>query len=187
MSNLLFNKLLQGERIYFSSISIDDMSLFAKWFSNVELQKYTTYDRVFPQTVSQAENFHKRGREQGRYAFMLRLLSDDTPIGNFSLKGFDWRNRSCEVGIAIGEPDYWGQGYGTEAMQIGLRYAFLELNLHRVELEVLASNERAIHSYEKVGFQREAVKRQALFRDGAYQDFVVMGILRDDWHKLSVI
>ncbi len=181
MTDLLFNKLLQGERIYFAGITPEDMEIYARWFSNVELQKFTTYDRVFPQTVDQAEQFRQKGIEQGRYAFTIRLLTDDTPIGNINLKDIDWRCRSCSVGISIGEPDYWGSGYGTEAMQIVLHYAFLELNLHRVELEVLASNERAMRSYEKVGFQREAVKRQALFRDGHYQDFVVMGILRREW------
>lgn len=181
MTDLLFNKLLQGDRIYFAGMSTADMETYARWFSNIELQKFTTYDRVFPQTVGQAEQFRQRGIEQGRYAFTIRLRDDDTPLGNISLKGMDWRSRSCSVGIAIGEPDYWGQGYGTEAMQIILRYAFLELNLNRVELEVLASNERAVLSYEKVGFQREALKRQALFRDGRYQDFIVMGILRREW------
>lgn len=184
MSDLLFNKLLQGERIYFAAMTTDDIHFYAKWFSNVELQKFTTYNPVFPQTIAQTERRFKQAREQKRYTFTLRLRTDDTPIGNFTLKDHDWRNRSAVVGISIGESEHWGQGYGTEAMQIGLRYGFWELNLHRIELEVLRTNERAIHSYEKVGFQREAIRRQALFRGGAYQDFVVMGILRKEWDNL---
>ena len=178
---MLFNKLLQGERVYLAGVSSAELPLHVKWFSDVEIQKLMAYRPVFPQTIGETERRFQRAKDSGQMIFTIRLIGDDTPIGYFNMKGFDWRNRSAQVGISIGESDHWGHGYGTEAMQIALRYAFLELNLHRIELEVIATNERAVRSYEKVGFQREALKRQVLFRDGAYQDLVVMGILRDEW------
>jgi RimJ/RimL family protein N-acetyltransferase len=62
-------------------------------------------------------------------------------------------------------------------------YAFMTLNLNRIQLHVCAENTPAIKIYERVGFQKEGVLRQAMFRKGNYVDFWVMGILRSDWLK----
>jgi RimJ/RimL family protein N-acetyltransferase len=85
------------------------------------------------------------------------------------------------VGIAIGERDFWGRGYGTEAMQLVLGYAFLELNLRRVSLALHAYNERALKSYEKAGFKLEGVMRGEVLREGRRTDTLFMGILREEW------
>jgi RimJ/RimL family protein N-acetyltransferase len=60
-------------------------------------------------------------------------------------------------------------------------YAFETLNLNKVWLHVLTSNERGIRAYERVGFRREGVLRQHLYREGRYQDLLSMAILREDW------
>ena len=78
----------------------------------------------------------------------------------------------------IGEKSAWGKGLGTEVTRYVLDYAFDALNLNRVHLTVLATNPRAIAVYEKLGFEREGVMRQAQFKRGAYIDVVVMGKLR---------
>ena len=89
-------------------------------------------------------------------------------------------------GIGLGERNYWGNGYGTDAMQIMLRYAFRELNLHRVSLDVFEYNPRALHSYEKAGFQIEGRRRKMVQRDGRRYDMIFMGILREAWEKSMV-
>jgi RimJ/RimL family protein N-acetyltransferase len=81
----------------------------------------------------------------------------------------------------VGEREYWGRGYGTEAMRLVLQFAFQELNLHRVSLGVFAYNERAIRSYEKAGFRIEGRLRQGIHRVNQRWDEVVMGILRSEW------
>ncbi len=85
------------------------------------------------------------------------------------------------MAIALGERKFWGNGYGTDAMRVMLRYAFNELNLSRVGLIVFEYNPRAIRSYEKVGFIPEGRVRGAMLRDGKRWDFLYMGILREEW------
>jgi RimJ/RimL family protein N-acetyltransferase len=82
------------------------------------------------------------------------------------------------VGIGLGDRNYWGRGYGTEAMRLVVNYAFAELNLARVGLEAFAYNTRAVRSYEKVGFSLEGRQREQMRRDGRRLDVVRMGILR---------
>ena len=85
------------------------------------------------------------------------------------------------MGIGIGEREFWGKGYGTDAMDLILRYAFVELNLRRVSLNVFEFNQRALRSYEKAGFQLEGRQRQVMQREGRRSDILYMGILREEW------
>jgi len=96
-----------------------------------------------------------------------------------------WRvsegNRSAMLTIFIGDPRFWGRGYGTEALRLVLKHAFGPMGLHRVELHVFDFNTRAIRCYEKVGFVHEGARRQALVRHGRYHDILVMGVLDRDF------
>jgi RimJ/RimL family protein N-acetyltransferase len=96
-----------------------------------------------------------------------------------------WAHGEGWVGIGIGERAYWGNGYGTEAMCLLLRFAFAELNLQRVSLGVYAYNPRALRSYEKAGFRHEGVVRADCRRDGQRWDSVFMGILREEWRTIN--
>ncbi len=116
--------------------------------------------------------------------FMIRTLADDRLIGHIELDGISWNHGDAYVGIGIGPGD-WGKGYGTDAMRILLRYAFTELNLHRVTLNVFEYNPRAIRSYEKAGFKYEGRVRKFLVKDGKEYDMVHMGILRSEWLRLQ--
>jgi RimJ/RimL family protein N-acetyltransferase len=105
----------------------------------------------------------------------------ERPIGLIGLDGINWVSRDCSVGIGIGDRDDWGRGYGTDAMRVILRYAFCQLDLHRVSLSVFDYNPRAIRSYEKAGFVREGIEPQMLEREGKRYDIILMGILRSEW------
>jgi len=114
--------------------------------------------------------------------FMICPLEAEKPIGFVGLDGIAWHHRTSWVGIGIGERDHWGKGYGTEAMQIISRYAFEELGLYRLNLNVFSSNTRAIRAYEKVGFKIEGTLREALHRDNQRWDLVFMGLLKEDFN-----
>jgi RimJ/RimL family protein N-acetyltransferase len=116
------------------------------------------------------------------WLFGIRTLEDDKLIGLVDLSGVS-AHGDCFVGIGLGERDYWGKGYGTDAMKLALRFAFVELGLHRVSLDVFDYNSRGVKSYEKAGFRREGVEREMLLRDGKRYDVIFMGVLRDEWLK----
>jgi RimJ/RimL family protein N-acetyltransferase len=123
----------------------------------------------------------KQLEDQQAFAFGIRILADDHLIGDVGLGGLSWNHGDAYLGIGIGEREFWGKGYGSDAMKIMLAYAFTELNLRRVTLNVYEYNQRAIGSYEKAGFQHEGRVRQYLNREGRRWDLVYMGILREEW------
>ncbi|HEX7304343.1 GNAT family protein [Lentzea sp.] len=107
-----------------------------------------------------------------------RAITEDGEFLGEVVLTVDPDNRSAGLRIAL-----WGgfgKGYGTIAIRHVLDHAFTVLGLHRVELEVYAFNERAIHVYEKLGFRREGRLRDALLWDGVFHDAIVMSILSTD-------
>lgn len=117
------------------------------------------------------------------FAFHIRALDGDQLIGMCDLTVDYWAHREAWVAIGLGDRNYWGKGYGTDAMQLLLRYAFQELNLWRVSLGVFGYNTRAQRSYEKCGFTVEGAVRHRLRRDDQRWDMVIMGLLREEWKK----
>lgn len=126
-------------------------------------------------------------RDPPAVLFHIYTLADHRLIGVVGLGGISWSHGDCWVGIVLGERADWGRGYGTDAMAILLRFAFTELNLHRVGLSVFSYNPRAIRSYEKLGFQYEGCARQAIRRDGQYWNEIFMGIRRDAWMQANPV
>ncbi|WP_232687258.1 GNAT family N-acetyltransferase [Halobacterium zhouii] len=111
---------------------------------------------------------------------------DDEPIGIVSLTGSQYgptatdRARSMELAYHF-DPDYQGQGYGSDAASTVVEYAFEDLNLRRVEADVGAFNDASIGLLESLGFEREGARRDAAYYRGDYHDMLVYGLLREDW------
>lgn len=88
---------------------------------------------------------------------------------------------TAPIGLKMRKLSLINKGYGTEAMRLAVDYGFTHLNLHRIGLDVLDFNPRAIHVYEKIGFKQEGVLRDTLFYEGTFHSAILMGILEDEW------
>jgi RimJ/RimL family protein N-acetyltransferase len=179
--------LLQGRLVRLTTEEPETLApLESGWFADSEYSRLLDWDpaRRFS-TKSSLKWIEKEYENEGVYAFTIRTLADNRIIGRIGLDGIRWTHRDCFVGIGLGEREFWGKGYGTDAMRIILRYAFTELNLHRVTLDVFEYNQRGVRSYEKAGFLLEGRARGQLLREGRRWDVFYMGILRSDWLKLN--
>lgn len=105
---------------------------------------------------------------------------NNTLLGLVSLTSIDMLNQSASLHIMIGDSQLYNKGIGTFATKAMLKHAFNNLNLNRIELLVLKTNERAQHMYEKVGFVKEGVKRQAVYKKGRFVDMYLYSALRSD-------
>jgi len=118
-------------------------------------------------------------------SFYIRTVAEDKVIGFIGAWGLRWQHGDTFFGIGIGEEQFWGKGYGTEALQLFLDYTFREMNLRRVSLNVFGYNPRAVRSYEKCGFKIEGRMREAILKEGQRWDMIYMGILREEWEQLN--
>jgi RimJ/RimL family protein N-acetyltransferase len=157
----------------------DAPAMFAS-LDDEETQRLTGTQQQF--TLAQVEAHCARvGGADDRADFAITLKDDPAYIGEAVLNEIDWINRSANFRIALAGKAYFGQGFGTEATRLILKYGFRTLGLHRIGLEVYDFNPRAQHVYEKLGFIREGIRRDALLWDGAYRDAMMMGMLAEEF------
>lgn len=175
--------LFTGQLVYLTHVEREEyLPALQRWNHNVKLIALADFDPAYPKSNEDSERWYEDVQKaENLHEFSIRTLSGSEVIGSCGLFDINQRNRSAEFGIVIGESDYWGKGYGSDATKITLRFAFEELGLNRVFLDVLATNPRAIRSYEKAGFVHECTRRQAVWRGGIYHNAYRMGVLRDEW------
>ena len=159
-----------------------DAPILARWSEDADYMRAVDTDYARPLSPQEfAQRLNPEQPDHNLVEFHLRTREDERLIGFIALHTIEWNNRTSELSIGIGEPEYRGKGYGTDALQLVLRYAFHELNLYRVGLDVISNNTPAIRAYRRVGFRQEGIVRGAVLRDGRRHDRILMGILRDEW------
>ena len=156
---------------------------FVNWEHDTEMHRLADSDPVQLWSEKKRKEFIEKdaGKNEQAFRFSIRTLAEDKLIGAISLWVHSWTHSDTWVGILIGDRDYWGKGYGTDAMRLIVQYGFIELNLRRISLGLHAYNERALKSYQKAGFKLEGRIRGEGLRDGVRFDSLWMGILRDEW------
>lgn len=181
--------LFCGDLVRLSAEDPEPMSkAFSRWARDTEYHRMLNYDPVAYWSEKKWKSWLEKDLQeesQSDFFFSIRALDKDLLIGFIGLMDIEWANGNSWVVIGVGERDYWGKGYGTDAMRLVLRYAFHELNLYRVSLGLFEYNLRALKSYQKAGFTLEGRYRQLSNRDGSRWDVLIMGVRKPDWEKLS--
>jgi RimJ/RimL family protein N-acetyltransferase len=159
---------LQKENIKIVSTTEDDPEI-AALAQDYEILKNLTETRSYPQPMPST--------------FMFRVELEGKLIGEVSLKSIRWFNRKAQVSIVIA-PEHQGKGYGEQALKAIMEYAFLRMNLYRLEAEVIEYNRRAQKLFEKLGFTFEGKLRQAKYFEGKYYDILRYGMLRTEYDAI---
>ncbi|MGF9909972.1 GNAT family N-acetyltransferase [Brevibacillus porteri] len=178
-------RFLEGERVFLRPIGTEDTELYFRSLFNKETRMLTGTQNHFTR-----EKIHQyienKGQDSSSVLLLICLCENDQVIGDVQIGDIDRNNRNAFIRISIDQNANQGKGYGSEALLLMLDYGFGILNLHRIELNVFAFNERAILTYEKLGFQREGVQRQALYYNHAYHDSILMSMLADEYRAKYV-
>jgi RimJ/RimL family protein N-acetyltransferase len=174
---------MEGKLVRLRGYEKSDLGAVMSWWHDEEVTKFISA-AVFPASSLEEEQFIENaasGKDPLNKEFVIETLSDRKYIGAIGLHNISWLSRNAKLGIVIGDKEYWGRGYGTDAVEVLLRLAFEKMGLHRVELIVFTFNERAIACYEKCGFRREGILRDYVFKLGAFQDALMMSILASEY------
>ena len=172
---------INGETIYLRALGSGDVnSTYLSWLNDVETTKDLLAGR-YPSTLQQLDDYVQRATsDPGTVMFAICSRKDNTHIGNIKLDHFDAVDGTCELGLLLGNKDYWGKGIGEEVCRLTLQYAFNTLNIRKVLLAVYSNNPAAIRLYEKLGFVHEGKLRQHLFCQGEYIDKLYMGLFKNE-------
>lgn len=174
----------EGQRVRLRPPERAEVPLYTRWMMNPALREYVTVRYI---SLALEETWFERILEAMRHQpptemhFVIEVRDDSTPIGMCGLHRLDWVNRNAEFGIVIGEPDYWGKGYGTDATRTLVDIGFTWFALHRIYLRVIEDNIRAIRAYERAGFKHEGVEREAMLVQGTYKNLLLMSLLASEF------
>jgi len=162
---------IKGDRIYLSPMSIHDAETYTRWMNDKEVTE--NLGRTSKIITYKEEKDWIRKNNNG-YNFAIVLRDGDRLLGNVSLMDTDLINKTASLGIFIGEREDRNKGYGKEAIK-------LILNM----LSVYSFNERAIKTYEKVGFKTFGIRKECYYRDGQTYNEVYMEILKDEFNEIE--
>ncbi|MFH1575749.1 MAG: GNAT family protein [Candidatus Nealsonbacteria bacterium] len=178
--------MLKGKKVLLRPVRKSDVSLFLKWFNDQEVTQYLLM--YLPITEIDEEKWIEKlstERAGADVIFVIEAITgadkETVPIGTCGLQNIRPKDRDADLGIAIGEKDYWEKGYGTETMALLIKYGFEQLNLHRISSRAIEFNERSRNLHKKLGFRQEGRFRKAMFRNNRYWDHILFGLLRKEW------
>jgi len=159
----------------------EDVPILTEWVQNEKVRENLLLRLPLsaPQESKWLEGLYK---DSARAIFGIEVENPTWDfVGVCGLEGIDRSDGRAMVGIFLGDVNLWGKGFGTKALRVLLEIGFNELRLNRVGLEVFTENERAIRSYEKLGFVREGILREKHFRAGRFVDAQVMSVLAREY------
>lgn len=170
------NHVLQGAQIFLRPMTRDDTERIITWRNKDFVRNNFIYRKPF--TAEGHLHWIETMVDTGKAVQFMICEKQGRAVGSVYLRDIDPVHHKAEYGIFIGEEDALSKGYGTEAAKMMTAYAFEELGLHKLNLRLLAGNERAKKSYEKAGFVQEGYFRDEVLLDGKYCDVIFMGMIR---------
>ena len=174
--------------VYLRDLTFDDVEDRYNWSLDKEVTAYLNVpDKYPPFTREETKQWIEQCiNKSNGYEQKAIITEDGLHIGWIDLKRFDQINQHAEVGIAIGNKDYWGKGYGKAAMLKMLAYGFNHFHLNKIWLKVDIDNSKAITSYKSIGFKDEGIMRQDRYRQGIFIDCLRMSILKSEFDELYI-
>jgi RimJ/RimL family protein N-acetyltransferase len=168
---------LKGECIHLRALMEKDLtSSYLQWLNDEEVCRYNSH-AVFPNSEQKMKAFYDSLQNQHNVVLAIIHSDTDRHIGNVSLQNINWLSRNAEFAILMGEKDYWGKGFGKEAARLIVQYGFERLNLHRIYCGTLNGNSGMIKLAASMGMIEEGRRREAIFKNGKYEDILEYGIL----------
>lgn len=170
---------LSGEKIYLRILSSEDVSAaYVSWMNDYDIVKYTE-SRFSPQNRESIKQFVTNANNANNTLFGIFSNDNKTHIGNIKLGPINWIHRYADIGIIIGNKEYWGKGVATEAINLVVEYAFNQLNLHKLISGAYQYNTGSVKAFKKNGFLEYYIEKEKYFFEGNYIDCIHMEKIND--------
>jgi RimJ/RimL family protein N-acetyltransferase len=171
--------MLHGELVTLRAFRPEDVDVLFAGTNDVETELFSGGGAPTPTPrESVVELWERRRNDRNSVDFIIE--ADGKVIGELGLFDPNHVARTMELGITVVDKEYWGRGYGSEAVRLAVDYGFRFRNVRKVCLTVLANNPRAIKAYAKAGFVEEGRRKLQVWNGGEYVDEVLMGVFRPD-------
>ena len=178
----MFGPTLSGEKIRLCPLTVEMVEVFPKWFADTEVTRFMGTAGL-PSLVYEKDWFEKTATSN--HEIVWAIIVDEKLIGTTWLCQIDWANRRAITGNMVGDKTEWGKGYGSEAVRLRTRYAFMNTALEKMATETFMDNAGSRRCLEKVGYRQYGIARRHTFGDGKWHDMWLADVLRDEWLALK--
>jgi RimJ/RimL family protein N-acetyltransferase len=184
-------QLFEGKLIRLGPINHEkDPEVESRWTHDLSLMRALSRQPALPLSVAQIkkkyEAIEKEVDESKKlFHFTIRSREDDRVLGFTRIEWIEWTHGTCNLKIAIGDPLERNKGFGSDALQLLMRFAFSELNLYRLSVVVGDDNQAGLRFFKRHGFVEEVRRRKSLLRDGQTWDLIHLGLLREEWQAMQ--
>ncbi len=178
------NIFLEGDKVFLRAFEQGDEAVIAQLENHPDLRS-TLFFAIPTNPQQQYEKIEKQINDPNSIIFIICDKKTGNILGETAFYRIDWVGRMATFYIAISGKENHNKGYGTETVKLMIDYAFETLNLNRVQLHVATKNIAGIKAYKRNGFIIEGLLREAMYGDGQYHDFHLMGILKKDYLKIK--
>jgi RimJ/RimL family protein N-acetyltransferase len=172
--------MIAGEHVILRAFEPQDGERCYRWMNdpNIVRTLKSRYPIAFQNEIEWLQRAMQPDGTERHFA--IERKDDRAHIGNASIHDIDWVSRTASFGLFIGEPTAWNKGFGSDAISTLVRFAFDEMNLQKLRINVFDYNDRAKHVLDTHGFVQEGRLRREFYREGTYHDIVILSRFRDD-------
>jgi len=174
--------ILKGKKVILRKNRVTDAKRYLEWLADPEINQYILTTAKDLTLEKEKEYIRKSNKDKTKAKFAI-CTKMNQHIGVVSLDKVDQKNKSGSLGIFIGDKKYHNQGYGTESLEVILNYGFKTLKLNRIRLGVFENNKKAQKVYQKIGFKKEGVEREKVFKNNRFINSILMSILKSEWEE----
>lgn len=178
-NHVVFRK---STRVTLCPLSAEHLSCTHRWINDPEVHQFL--NSYLPMMEEDQKEWLEKVHKQKQNNIVFMIVADGKPIGSMGIHNIDHRQGTATTGALIGEKEYWGRGYGSEAKMLLLEYAFNVLNLRKIYSNVISFNDRSYRYSLKCGYQEEARLKDHMYVRGEYWDFIWLSVYRKDWQPL---
>ncbi len=173
---------IYGKKVMLRAAELDDAEMIRDMFNDPEIENLVG-GWAFPISSYAQRKWMETHYNDNDYRFVIET-KEDGAVGIATLTDIDWKNRVAFHGIKLAKRENRSKGIGTDAVMAIMRYAFDELQLHRLDGAWFSSNIPSKNMYMKCGWKEEGVRREYIYKRGEYRDLVLSGILAKDYYEL---
>jgi [ribosomal protein S5]-alanine N-acetyltransferase len=167
---------LKGNQIYLRKLEVTDASIdYLSWLNCYDVTKFTE-SRFYPQSFESLTEYIVNANNSTNITFAIVDLLSDKHIGNVKLGNINWIHRYADIGLIIGDSNFWNKGIAKEAISLVVGYGFNTLNLRKIVAGIYSMNKGSIRAFEKAGFSKAYTEKEKYYFEGKYIDSFVFEI-----------
>lgn len=177
--------MFEGKKVRLRAIETEDLPLMVAWRNDPSASVY--FYEWEPLSLDMQKGWVETLlQNKDEKLWIIETVRDRKPVGTIGLSHIDWRNRKVELSRVLVVSEERGTGVGREALCMMIRYVFDHLNMNRFYCDTFADNKRAVEFYEKLGFTKEAIYREHIYRNGRYADVAYFSMLASEYRGRGI-